>query len=406
MVQREILTTADLLFKDKKIRELPLSKLEVLDFLINNKKYSKIPDIEIFNRQYNDYLEIFNLIIEKNLKPRYFNSLNKIFSFWHVNNTSINYYLCRGYSYDESVYLLKSRQSTMTTLTAAKIQETIKNKSNEEILEINQKKGNCNRYEFYLDKINQETGKLYTEDEAKLKIKNKQSKAFINRWKKIKNGEIQYFPNTTLQYYLNKGLSFDEANTALIDRQKTFSLELCIEKYGEEKGKKRFEERQKKWKIALDSKTDEEKERIKRSQFSRLQKYSSASFLFFNSVTEFLNLEYDLYFGKNEYLIYDKKLKRCFFFDFVIPELKLCIEYNGLTFHPHPDLNEDQKNKWIEPFSKMNYYEKLDFDIYKNDLIQNKGFELLIIWENDIHKKQKAINFIKYKKEKYERKTN
>lgn len=86
--------------------------------------------------------------------------------------------------------------------------------------------------------------------------------------------------------------------------------------------------------------------------------------------------------------------------------MKFQYEYNGLTFHPHPDLNEDQKNKWIEPFSKMNYDEKLKFDNYKNDLIKNKGFELLIIWENDIDKKQKAINFIKYKNEKYERITN
>ena len=59
--------------------------------------------------------------------------------------------------------------------------------------------------------------------------------------------EIKLASNTTLEYYLSKGMSEDEAKHALRKRQTTFSLEKCIEKYGEVEGIKRFKERQEKW---------------------------------------------------------------------------------------------------------------------------------------------------------------
>lgn len=59
--------------------------------------------------------------------------------------------------------------------------------------------------------------------------------------------EIKLASNTTLEYYLSKGMNEDEAKHALRKRQTTFSLEKCIEKYGEVEGIKRFKERQEKW---------------------------------------------------------------------------------------------------------------------------------------------------------------
>jgi hypothetical protein len=52
---------------------------------------------------------------------------------------------------------------------------------------------------------------------------------------------------TNLEYYFNQGMSVEEAKIALYNRQCTFSLEKCIKKYGEDEGKKRFQERQEKW---------------------------------------------------------------------------------------------------------------------------------------------------------------
>lgn len=67
---------------------------------------------------------------------------------------------------------------------------------------------------------------------------------------------------TSIEYYLNKGLSQEEAEIALSERQSTFSLDKCIQKYGEEEGKRIWKERQDKWQERLNSKTIEELERI------------------------------------------------------------------------------------------------------------------------------------------------
>ena len=53
--------------------------------------------------------------------------------------------------------------------------------------------------------------------------------------------------DTTIQYYLNRGYSEEESKIMLSDRQRTFTLEKCIEKWGEEKGNFIWMERQRKW---------------------------------------------------------------------------------------------------------------------------------------------------------------
>ena len=76
--------------------------------------------------------------------------------------------------------------------------------------------------------------------------------------------ELKKNCNCTLEYYLNKGMCEEEAKVALKERQSTFSLKKCIEKYGEEEGIRRFKERQEKWLKSLD--TPENREKIKQGQ--------------------------------------------------------------------------------------------------------------------------------------------
>jgi hypothetical protein len=53
--------------------------------------------------------------------------------------------------------------------------------------------------------------------------------------------------STTLQYWLNQGLTEDQAKVALSERQSTFSLEKCIAKHGPDKGTEIWTARQQKW---------------------------------------------------------------------------------------------------------------------------------------------------------------
>ena len=54
-----------------------------------------------------------------------------------------------------------------------------------------------------------------------------------------------------IEFWLAKGYTKKEAILLISESQKTFSLEKCIEKYGEVEGVKRFEKRQEKWITSL-----------------------------------------------------------------------------------------------------------------------------------------------------------
>jgi hypothetical protein len=71
--------------------------------------------------------------------------------------------------------------------------------------------------------------------------------------------------NTRLDYYLNKGMTKEEAEETLFKRQQTFSLEKCLERYGQE-GYKIFGQRQEKWQKSLNSKPQTEIDRIRMSK--------------------------------------------------------------------------------------------------------------------------------------------
>lgn len=61
-----------------------------------------------------------------------------------------------------------------------------------------------------------------------------------------------------IQYWISKGMTELEAKNYISKKQSTFSLEKCIEKYGEAEGLKIFNARQNKWQTTLKSKSEEE----------------------------------------------------------------------------------------------------------------------------------------------------
>ena len=64
--------------------------------------------------------------------------------------------------------------------------------------------------------------------------------------------------NTTIEYWLQKGFTIEESKDVLKDRQSTFSLKSCIEKYGDVDGLRLFKERQDKWQCTMNSKSYDE----------------------------------------------------------------------------------------------------------------------------------------------------
>ncbi len=80
-----------------------------------------------------------------------------------------------------------------------------------------------------------------------ISIKQKDNSKILSN-KKRENPD-HYFSATTsrVEYWVTKGYSIEESKIMVSNRQKTFSKEICIQKFGKEKGIERFNDRQKKW---------------------------------------------------------------------------------------------------------------------------------------------------------------
>lgn len=107
--------------------------------------------------------------------------------------------------------------------------------------------------------------KGFTEQEAKTKISEIQKDNSKKLWENEENVKKWKIP-TMVKYWTDKGFSEQEAKIKISKRQSTFSREKCIKTHGLEKGIAIWKERQIKWLSTLDSKSDEEKERIRKDK--------------------------------------------------------------------------------------------------------------------------------------------
>ena len=122
--------------------------------------------------------------------------------------------------------------------------------------------------------------KGYSEEVSRIKQTEYQKEQSLKlKFKRDSNPDNYNDINTNqLKYWLNLGYSEDESKKKIIERQTTFSKKICIDKYGEELGLKRWQDRQDKWIDSLilsnynlsDGKSFGVKERIKKFNIDEL----------------------------------------------------------------------------------------------------------------------------------------
>lgn len=205
-------------------------------------------------------------------------------------------------------------------------------------------------------------------------------------YKKAEESRKGTRPNE-IQSWIDKGFTEEEAKMKVKERQTTFSLEICIEKYGEEEGKKRWAERQAKWLDSLDSLSDEEKIRINKSKLSNGYSISKAE----KEILKYLE-DNSLVVSTQFFL---SGQDRGYFYDFKLDNK--IIEYFGDFWHHNPVIYEDT---WVNPVSKLNSVERRILDNERISVAENQGFEVLIVWEQDFNKNkqevlEKCLNFLK-----------
>lgn len=194
-------------------------------------------------------------------------------------------------------------------------------------------------------------------------------------WEKRRNNpELYKNINTTqIDYWKNKGFNENEAKNKISERQKTFSLEKCIEKYGEIEGRQKWLDRQEKW-----------IKNYKKNNFSKISQK------LFWEIYEKIEKRNDIYFatlknglldnsGKNNE--YGLRLNDGFVLpDFFIKNEKKIIEFDGTYYHR--DNPENIKRSYI-----------------RDEKLKMENFIVLHISEYDYKKDkeatiQKCIDFL------------
>lgn len=184
-----------------------------------------------------------------------------------------------------------------------------------------------------------------------------------------------------IDYYTVRGHSKEEAKKLVSKEQKYFSKEICIEKYGEEKGLKIWKERQVKWQKTLKSKPPEEIARINKLKLFKGGSVSKGEMQLYEQ------LEQQNINCKKQHAI-QKNSTNFYVYDIVF-ENKI-IEYNGDFWHASP------KKYKADDVVKLPNNKTTAKEIWKKDqekikFAQSQGYKVLIVWESDFKENKEEV---------------
>lgn len=266
--------------------------------------------------------------------------------------------------------------------------------------------------EFWLDKINPDTGLLFTCTAAEFKrnslrpiraeywilkgfsleeavikaleTKSKNNSLGAEAVKSRNKSEIRSFSPRCVEYWTARGYSEENAVKKVKEEQTTFSLEKCISKHGKEDGKEVWLARQKKWLDNLNSKSTEEIDRINRSKLAKGFSISLAEKDILSTLQKHFPAIQDQVMVRNGH-------KR-FLFDIGLDN-KL-IEYNGTYWHADPRFYNE-----LVKVRNMTAADVREKDKIKLETAMSQGYEVLVIWEHDFKENkqreiEKCINFL------------
>ena len=358
--------------------------MEILEFLKKNLLSNK------FKESYVDELmKPGSLLTEEDFKFYETNKSNNIWkirifkklNFKSFTPQALNFWIYRGYSELEARDLVNSNKVTRKEPTPMQKEFWISKGLSESEATYKIKTFRKTNPEYW-------ESRGYTLEEAKVKISEYQkenSEKFKS--KKILKPELfEDISQSQKKYWIRKGMTEDEAIKKVSEVQTTFSLEKCIEKYGEEAGRKRWSERQENWK----SKVFNEFTNIGRGT-------SKMSSDFIQELVEKINVDGTFLYDKNEKFINCPIKKRAFKYDFTYSEMKKIIEINGDFWHCHPEIFKDDLQ--IHRITKKSVKEIREMDKHKIELAERHGYSILSIWESDIRKDrektiEKCLNFL------------
>lgn len=173
-----------------------------------------------------------------------------------------------------------------------------------------------------------------------------------------------WMENTRIEYYLAKGMTQEEAENALKERQTTNGLDYYIAKYGKEKGTLLYKERLDKWcKKVFKGKT-----------------HSERADLCIKYIIEGQEDNNDLLYGENEYAFLHPVSRKIIKPDLTNLKTRKIVEFYGDYWHCNPSI---YKEDYINKKSKKTAKEIWEHDLQRLQQLQKYGFSVMIIWEHD-----------------------
>lgn len=180
------------------------------------------------------------------------------------------------------------------------------------------------------------------------------------------------------EYWIKKGYDENIAIKIAKEKANTISLKSFINRYGKKKGRKKyinFVKTLKNKSLAKNIINKKGKNEYINIMSKRCGKNSSkiAIKIFQKYSKYFPNNKIYFYPKSKEFLIFDGNA--CYFYDFVITDLKYCVELNGEYWHRDPKIYF--KDQIINGVKSEDIWIK---DRYKKELLLKKGYTVEIVW--------------------------
>ena len=207
--------------------------------------------------------------------------------------------------------------------------------------------------------------------------------------KRQNNNNYREYNPLCLDYWITRGFSYNESNRLMTEYKaiNSHTVDKFIALYGEIDGKRKFKEKNEKR-----LKTIFERYGTYTASSGKISKGSIRVFVTLYKAIRKMGVSRDKFnfgiTGSSEYVRTNAEIKKTYFYDFVVRDLNIAVEYNGLYWHPR---NIDEWRGYGD------FYEKTDYDETKNKFIEELGFKLFVIWEDD-NFKQKIEEIVEYAK--------
>lgn len=179
---------------------------------------------------------------------------------------------------------------------------------------------------------------------------------------------------TQLEYWINKCDTIEEAKHLYHIRQQTFSLETCIQKYGEYEGKLKWKDRQKRWVASL------------HENFRKCGDGRSFQSKWAKEIIEKCCKYLEIEVPSKEKWMSSKNREHNYSYDFTYGNK--IIEFNGDFWHANPSIFEETEMVPVKNETAKNIWAN---DEIKINLAKENGYDVLIVWESEYKKNPTAM---------------